>query len=177
MMNTTDLPPVIPRSIRCSLDRRDILRCRLWVLTHNRKLLTILLLMCMAVPVLTFHKSDSPFPPVLFFIVYFLVGTVFMIVFEACVLVGFHVLWLFINPNRGVAGEHEFEIRDDGLWNKTSVSESLHRWAGFHKIARSRNYLFVFVTDNIVHYIPLRIFASREDAESFETELRKRANL
>lgn len=87
------------------------------------------------------------------------------------------MLWLFINPNRGVVGEHEFEIRDDGFLERTTFNESIHRWAGFHKIVRSNNCLFIYVTDNIVHYIPLRVFASEQDAGSFQAELRKKANL
>lgn len=176
-MNTPEAPPVIGRSVRCSLDRWDVLRCRLWVLAHNKKVLAILLLMCLGFPLLNYHKPQNASFPILEFGVYFLVTVGLLIALYACFLVAFNVLWLFITPNRGVVGEHDFEIREDAFWEKSPFNESLHRWSGFYKVARSRNFLFVFVTDNIVHYIPVNAFASKEEADAFQAELQKRANL
>ena len=175
-MNTTDTPPVIVRSIRFSLGRLDVLRCRLWVVAHNRKLVTIILLMCIAVPALTYHTPEGIRFPLVYCALYFVMMAAFMCLLNVAFQIAFQAFWLFANKNRGVVGEHEFEIRDDGLVEKTPFNESLHRWSGFHKIAASRNYLFVFVTDNIVHYIPFRVFASEEDANSFRAELQKRSN-
>ncbi|HSH93984.1 MAG TPA: hypothetical protein VK968_07550, partial [Roseimicrobium sp.] len=42
---------------------------------------------------------------------------------------------------RGFLGDHELEIREDGLAERTDVNESLHRWAGFHKIVTTGRYL------------------------------------
>jgi hypothetical protein len=99
-----------------------------------------------------------------------------MVGFMAVVQVVFHMFWVLVNKNRGVVGEHTLEINDEGLLEKTPFNESLHRWTGFHKIQASRKYLFVFVTDNIVHYVPFRAFASPEEASGFRAELERRAN-
>jgi hypothetical protein len=175
-MNTIATPPVIARSVRFSLNKWDVLRCRLWVVAHNRKLVTIILLMCVAVSALTYHTPEGIRFPLVYCGFYFVIMTALMLALNVAFQIVFHAFWLFANKNRGVVGEHEFVIRDDGLVEKTPFNESLHRWAGFHKVTASRNYLFVFVTDNIVHYIPFRIFASKEDADSFQAELQRRAN-
>jgi len=171
-----DTPPVIARSVRFSLDRWDVLRCRLWVVAHNRKLVTILLLVCIAVPALTYHTPEGVRFPLAYCVFYFVITAAVMLALNAVFQVAFHTVWLFLNKNPGVVGEHEFIIQDDGLVEKTPFNESLHRWAGFQRIASSPNYLFLFVAGNIVHYIPLRIFASKEEAGSFRAELQRRAD-
>jgi len=41
---------------------------------------------------------------------------------------------LFFNKNRGVLGEHTFEIREEGLREITNDNDSLHRWSGLHRL-------------------------------------------
>ncbi len=173
----TDAPPVISHTISFSLDRWDVLRCRLWVVAHNIKLIAFLFLMCLAVPITKYRTPEGNSSPIMYFIIYMIITTMFMVVFMIVFQIVFHAIWLLINQSRGVVGEHVYEIRDDGLLEKTPVNESLYRWSGFHKIGASGSYLFVYVTDNNVHYIPWRIFATKEEGERFEAELRRRANI
>ena len=175
-MNTPDVPPVIARSVQFSLDRWDVLRCRFWVIRHNKMLMTLMFVMCLPLPLVTCHAPPGVSFPVLFSILYFVIVLFFELILMAAFQVAFHVVWLLVNKNRGVVGQFVFEIKDDGLLEKTSFNESMHRWAGFHKIAASGTYLFVFVTDNNVQYIPFRAFPSKEDAGRFEAELRRRVN-
>jgi hypothetical protein len=153
------------------------MRCRLWVVAHNRKLMAILLLMCIALPALTYQTPKGMQYPLVYAAFYFLILTVLMIIFNVAFLVAFHAFWVLANKNRGVVGDHEIEIRDDGLIERTPVNESLHRWTGFHKIGASRHCIYVFVTDNIVHYIPVRAFASQAEADSFRMEIQRRAHV
>jgi len=81
---------------------------------------------------------------------------------------------MMLNKDRGVLGEHEIEVRDEGLVERTDVNESTHRWSGFYKIKRTSKFIFIFVTDNIVHYVPMRCFPSNEDANRFQDEIEKR---
>ena len=175
-MNTIETPPVIAHSIRFTLNRWDVLRCRLWVVAHNYKLMSFIVLMSLAIPALTYSKPEGIRYPLVYCVVYFVILAALMLVLNVVFQIVFQVFWLFANKNRGVVGEHELVILEAGLMEKTPFNESLHRWAGFHKIAVSRNYLFVFVTDNNVHYIPHSAFASKEDADSFRAELQRRAN-
>lgn len=177
-MNTSDAPPVLPLSVRYSASRWDVLRCRLWVTAHHKKLVALTLIMSLPVPF--FVCSDwAPGVPrttgvVIFTFLFVLLAALsFLVIFQIL----FQAFWVLINKNRGVVGEHIFEIRDDGLVERTAFNESLHRWAGFYRIAATRSCLFVFVTENQVHYIPFRAFPTKEEAQRFEAELRKRANL
>jgi hypothetical protein len=177
IMNTTDTPSPTVHSIRFSLSRWDVLRCRLWVVAHNWKLVAMLLTMCLIFPAVTYHTPKGIPYPLLYCVFYFVVAVSLMLLMNIVVQVVFHTIWLLANKNRGVVGEHEFEIRDDGLFEKTPYNESMYRWGGFHKTAASRKYIFVFVTDNNVHYIPFRVFASKEHADSFRAEIQRRANV
>jgi YcxB-like protein len=137
-------------------------------------LMAWMLVMCLPLPVVSCHAPPGAPFPVLYSILCFVIVLVFELVLMTLLQVFFQVVWLLVNKNRGVVGEFAFEIRDDGLLEKTSFNESLHRWAGFHRIAASGAYFFVFVTDNNVQYIPFRAFPSKEEAGRFEAELRRR---
>jgi hypothetical protein len=80
---------------------------------------------------------------------------------------------LMFKKYRGVLGEHELEVRADGLVERTDVNESLHRWAGFHKIVSTGRYLYIYVTDVNVHIVPRRCFGSEQEEHGFRGELEK----
>jgi hypothetical protein len=176
-MNNQPNPPVIARTVRFSLSRWDVVFCRLWVMAHNGKLMAILLLMCAGVPILNYQRPENVRHPLLYCVFYFIIAFALMACLMAAVQFLFHTFWVFVNKNRGVIGEHTLEIRDDGLLERTAVNESLNRWEGFHKIQASRRCLFIFATDNLVHYLPFRSFGSSEAAREFRDELERRANL
>ena len=69
------------------------------------------------------------------------------------------------------------EIRDEGLLERTDVNESLNRWAGFHKIVTTSQYLYIYVTDNNVHIVPKRCFASERALKEFQGEMQKHTNV
>jgi len=172
---TTQLdPPVIPRAVQFSLSRWDIVVCRLWVMAHNGKLMAILLLMCAGVPILNYQRPDNVPHPLLYGVFYFVITFTVMVCLMAIGQVLFHTFWVFVNQNRGVIGEHTIEIREEGLLERTAINESLHRWAGFHKVQESRRYLFIYATDNLVHFVPLRFFGTSEAAREFRDELRRK---
>src|SRR5205823_3416125 len=86
------------------------------------------------------------------------------------------VLFVLLRKNREALGNHELEIREDGLLERSDVGESLHRWAGFHKVCSTRKHLFIFVTENLVHYVPMRSFSSSQEASRFRDEIKRRAD-
>jgi hypothetical protein len=134
-----------------------------------------MIVMSVGLPLLTVFSPSMSAQSLAFRIFYVVFVTAIML----CVMAAFQVvmmfLWMIANKNRGVLGVHEMEIRDDGLLERTSVNESLHRWSGFHKLGSTRNFLFVFVTDNIVYYVPWKAFASEQDAKYFRDEIQRRA--
>lgn len=177
--NNPNIPPLIQQSkglsVKFSIGKWDLVRCRMWVIFHHRFIL-LLLLACSALVGFQTAFGLSTLP-VAGRLVCGVLAAAFMFCFLACFQFAVQCLWAIVRPNRGVLGMHEFEIRDDGLFEKTDVNESLHRWSGFQKIGSTRNFLFIFVTDNIVHYFPWKAFASDQDAQRFLGEIRRRANI
>lgn len=70
--------------------------------------------------------------------------------------------------NRGLVGTHEIEIGDECLTEKTEFNDSSYRWSGFHKFSESSNYLFIYVTENNVLYVPKRCFSSLRETDQFK---------
>jgi len=134
------------------------------------------MLLAVVVPVLTYQTPPGTEFSLGDFLVDSLVGMAHMALLLTVVMIAFLVMMLFAVGQRGVIGEHVIEIREEGLMEKTSVNESLHRWNGLHKITTSRAALFVYVSGFHFHYIPFRAFPSKEEAMRFETELRRRVN-
>ena len=134
------------------------------------------MLLCVLLSVLTYHTPPGAQFSLGDFIAYSFIAMAQMALIFATLQIMFQVIMLFTGRHRGVIGEHVIEIRDDGLMEKTSFNESLHRWNGLHKIVASRAAISVYVTEFQAHYIPLRAFPSKEEAARFEAELRKRVN-
>ena len=91
------------------------------------------------------------------------------------------LIWLIIatptvmlGKGRGLLGEHVLTITDEGLVERTDAGESLYRWKSFHKVKSTRRYFYIYVTDVFVQIVPKRIFASRDEAQSFRNEIESR---
>ena len=132
------------------------------------------MVLCVLFPVLTYHTPPGAQFSFGDFIAYSFVAMAEMALLFATLQIMGQVILLFTARNRGVIGEHVIEIRDDGLMEKTSFNESLHRWNGLHKIIVSRAAISIYVTEYTAHYIPFRAFPSKEEAMRFEAELRRR---
>lgn len=177
-MSPPPVPPVLKPNqglvVRFILNRWDLIQCRLWVVSHNRFLFLFTVVACLGISLINLRDPQIWSRSVGFKVIYivFVSGVAFTVM--ALFQVAFQFLWMLLNKNRGVLGRHEIEIRDEGLIERTDVNESTHRWSGFHKVKRTRKFLFIFVTDNIVHYVPVRSFPSNEDAIRFQNEIEKR---
>ena len=85
------------------------------------------------------------------------------------------VAYLFSGKNKGVLGRQEIAIRDDALLLRSEVSESIHLWSGFQKMRQMGGFIFLYVGGNIVYYVPVRAFSSRQASETFTSEITRRA--
>jgi hypothetical protein len=75
--------------------------------------------------------------------------------------------------NRGFLGEHELEIVDEGLIERTEYNESKAAWGGFDRIESNSQYTFLFVGPATAHVIPHNRLLSG-DYKAFMTEFRER---
>jgi len=174
------IPPIIdaPRrtTIKYSLTRWDILRWQFYLLIRNRIVIAFVLIASLALVWTDLCTSEMSARPIGFKIFYsmFFIAVMFCVVgLVTTVLTSCMVMF---KKYRGFLGDHELEIRDDGLVERTDVNESLHRWAGFHKIVMTGRCLYIFVTDNNVHIVPRRYFNSEDMLKAFRDELEGHIN-
>ncbi len=74
---------------------------------------------------------------------------------------------LFVNAASGVLGEHEYEIRPEGLFEKTAANEGLNRWPGIKAITRSSQQIYVRINSYLCHVIPRHGFANDREFDLF----------
>lgn len=177
-MVLNETPPKIEAAeqvtVRYSLGRGDIFRAHLHQLMRNRVLVTIFVLLAVGMACLQLkepHISGHSAAFKVFFVTLFSF-VVFTIV--TCVQIVLLFCLVLFRKQRGLLGEHELQIREEGLWERTDVNETLNRWVGFHKVYRMGGLLFVYVTDTQLHIVPRRSFSSEELCRSFQMELERR---
>ena len=56
--------------------------------------------------------------------------------------------------NKGVFGQHEIEIDDDGLVERTEVNETRQSWHGVERIAETDEHAFIYISSVMAHIIP-----------------------
>ena len=77
--------------------------------------------------------------------------------------------------NKALLGQHEYEIREDVLSDKTEITEESVRFQGIEKIVSTRRHIFVFLGSFQGMIIP--IYGIIEgDFRAFEKELKLRVD-
>lgn len=156
-----------------TLRRWDLLRTQAHALSRNRVLITFFIILSTFTAFLDLREPELAARSVAFKIF-------FVIVFDAIFITSISaftlfIVWLMIliRRHRGVLGEHILEVTPSGLIERTEFNETLHRWQGFHKIVSTRSYLYIWVTDSMMHTVPLHSFESEDAARSFQHEIEK----
>ena len=177
------IPPIIPlipiqhvnSAIKFSLDRSDVWVCRLIVLSQNRFIIIFSLACSAFVGMSTLSGPQITNGPIGLKIFTFVGTTLLIFLFLALFNAAVQAAFTLFRKNPGVVGEHEFEIRDDGLFERTSLNEGVYRWSGVSKIRCVGRFLFIYVSGNQVHYIPRNAFPSLEAFRDFRAEIENRA--
>jgi hypothetical protein len=172
------LPPPLPAAaaIRYRLTKGDLFRWQIYQLVRNRVLIGFFILCSAFVVVSDLNQPDMAARSLgfkCFFVLFFaplFAGVVFLLSLAPIALL------VALRRHRGLVGEHVLEIREAGLAERTDVNESLHRWAGFHKLISTRKYFYIFVTDAMVHVVPKRAFATKDEACAFQTAIERRGS-
>ena len=68
--------------------------------------------------------------------------------------------------NKGMIGEHELEIDEQGLFERTAFNESRQSWACVERIERTETHAFIYISSMAAHVIP-RDSATVGDFEPF----------
>jgi hypothetical protein len=80
-----------------------------------------------------------------------------------------------LKPGDGVLGEHIYEVREDGLYERTSVNETMANWPGVKGVVESKTFAFIEMRSGSFHIIPRHAFSSAEHWSGFTSEIRRRA--
>ena len=75
------------------------------------------------------------------------------------------------NISNGILGIHEYELKDEGLFEKTTANETLNRWEGLGKVTVAGPYLLLQVSGFLYHIFPKRCFKTEENFNSFKSAL------
>ncbi|HTB82337.1 MAG TPA: YcxB family protein [Candidatus Sulfotelmatobacter sp.] len=177
-MNPNEAPSVInPTSpvIQFNFGLYDLVKCRLWAQYHHKILIVFMLMCSFFVPVMDWNAPQIKNHP--------LTERVFVFIFTGvtvfCLITFINVLFAFIlaatAKNKGLVGTHEIELGPECVTEKTADSAASYRWSAYHKTRRSKNYLFLFVNENNVLYVPKNIFPSTQTMEQFLEVIRSRS--
>ncbi|MBN7818677.1 YcxB family protein [Bowmanella yangjiangensis] len=84
---------------------------------------------------------------------------------------------LFLSKeSNGVLGEHEYEITEDGLFERTIANETLNRWGALGKVSIAGKNLLLQVSGYLYHLFPRRSFESDEAFYEFKNLLIENIN-
>ena len=99
---------------------------------------------------------------------YFLSIQIFMFIFNFIISI--------VNPKmkKGILGEHQFEITDEGFREKTNYNDSLVKWSSVDRVARVFGYTMVRVAGSQWHIFPKRSFNNNDEQLNFENTLQNK---
>lgn len=85
-------------------------------------------------------------------------------------------LWVVCTPRlrQGVLGEHEFELKPEGLVEKTAFNETLHAWNALDRPKSFGSLIMLPAGPGRWHIIPRRSFSSRGEERLFLNEVEGR---
>ena len=77
-----------------------------------------------------------------------------------------------LGKGKGLVGEHQLVLTEEGLEESTAYNRSLHTWAGMRGIKESGGFYCLFVTENHAYLIPRKRPVLEGDLTTFIKEFR-----
>ena len=68
--------------------------------------------------------------------------------------------------SKGLLGQHEVEIDNNGFVERTEVNETRQLWQGVEKIVETNEYAFIYISSMLAHVIP-KLSITAGDPEAF----------
>jgi len=170
-MNQSAIPPIMqqpPRTIQFSFSLFDLIKCRLWVIHHHKLLMGMNLFFSLLIPFMDLNDSKLAEHTFAFRGLVFASTAVVAFIFITALNIILQIILAVSAKNRGLVGAHKIEAGEECLTETTEFNASTFRWSGFHKLRESPNYLFLYVAENNVLYVPKGSFSSAEEATQFK---------
>lgn len=79
-----------------------------------------------------------------------------------------------VKTGDGILGEHRYEVRADGLYEKTPVNETLAAWSGIKGVTEAGGFAFIELRSGTFHIIPRHAFHDDDQRQRFLAEIRQR---
>ncbi len=162
--------------IRYHLTRLDIIRSSIRTIVFNRALMTYLIVFAGVMigwSLKTAAQEGRGMAFLVFSAIFQLVAIVILIVIGLTITTS---LALFFGKGRGIVGEHELEISDAGLAERTEFNDSLHKWKGVTAVRETSHFYFIRVNESggAFHTLPKNGRCFEGDVHAFVAEIRKR---
>ncbi|MDD5263045.1 MAG: YcxB family protein [Methylacidiphilales bacterium] len=157
-----------------NLTRLDLLHARVVRLLANRPQIVLLLAISGFFLITAFTQEANASKDVTYKIIYAGIEIVFVV---GAGLVGgvlMIVAQCLTTKGKGVLGKHTLEVTDEGLVETTEYNTSIHRWPAFHKVTKSRGFLWIFVTDSLIHIVPLKRPLLEGNLADFVEQIKRR---
>jgi uncharacterized membrane protein YdbT with pleckstrin-like domain len=163
--------------IRYYLTRIDIIKASIQSIVYNRALMVYLCIFSLVMAGLSFRsifEGGESLYLVIFSILFELAIIAILIVIGIIITTSLS-LFLF-GKGKGILGEHELEISNEGLIERTEFNVSLHKWKGVTAVRESSRFYFVRVneTGGAFHVIPKKDRMIEGDLGQFITEIRQK---
>ena len=108
-------------------------------------------------------------------IIAFLVMEIIVFGFLAVIFILSTVLGMISRRNKTFLTDHSITLAENGFTSETPYSRSELKWSIVQKLARSKNYIFIYVAQHSAHVVPRRAFRDAAEWDSFYEFCRKKA--
>ena len=151
-----------------TLTRWDLLCMHFHGLLRNRILIGFLVILSTWVACRDLRSAESTMQPMVVKVIYVIAFNAVCLGMAAAAGLVMLTLMVIVRKHDGLLGEHTLEVTRRGLVERTAFNETLHQWRGLRRVARRGRYLYIWVTDSMLHVVPLRSFASDDAAQAFQ---------
>jgi hypothetical protein len=79
----------------------------------------------------------------------------------------FTVIGMISRRNKTLYTDRTISLSEDGFVSETPHSRSEMKWSIVQKLARTRNYIYIYVTQHSAHVVPKRAFQKVGEWDSF----------
>jgi hypothetical protein len=167
-------PPPLPTSIRYTLTRNDLIGLRIGSIWRNRFVRYFYPIFFVIVFALNFNTDEARLDPSGKRVTIAALTAGIPCALGLAFTIGVAIFGAY-RKNPGVLCEHEIQLTDYGLIERTDVNQTVHRWPGISRIRRTAEYLLIYTAESQFLAIPNSAFPSIQALDSFEAELRQKS--
>ncbi|HEY6228357.1 MAG TPA: YcxB family protein [Verrucomicrobiae bacterium] len=167
-------PPPLPTSIRYTLTRSDLISLRMGSIWRNRFVRYFYPIFFVVIFALNFNNEEVRNDPRARRITVATLEAGVPCVIGLAFTIGVAIFGAY-RKNPGVLCEHEIQLTDYGLIERTDVNQTVHRWPGIGRIRRTAEFLLIYTGESQFLAIPNTAFPSVQALDSFEAELRQKS--